>query len=113
MDPSNGNLYVASGGVPSTGIDGVANTGPEEVTVINAATGSAVASVPVGASPDAIAYDSANGYLYVTNSFSNNTTVIDGGTNTVVASIPVGSAPDGIAVDPINNTLFSRQLWVK
>ena len=63
--------------------------------------------IAVGTGPDGIAYDSSNGYLYVTNANSNNVTAIDGTSNTVVVhSITVGSSPVGIAYDPSNGYLY-------
>jgi YVTN family beta-propeller protein len=64
-------------------------------------------TVPVGSAPVAIAFDSANGNLYVVNSLSNTVSVISGRTNTVIASpIPVGGLPEVIAFDSANGDLY-------
>ncbi|MGC8689816.1 MAG: hypothetical protein ACP5UG_07235, partial [Thermoplasmata archaeon] len=49
--------------------------------------------------PDGAAFDSSNGYVYVTNCGSNSVSVINGATNKVIANIPVGSGPYGAAFD--------------
>src|SRR5436309_1823259 len=59
--------------------------------------GTVVATVPTGTYPLAVAYDSGNGYIYVTNQYSNNVSVISG--TTVVATIPVGNMPYGVAYE--------------
>jgi YVTN family beta-propeller protein len=57
--------------------------------------------------PDAAAFDSTNGYVYVAYSGSNNVSVINGATNTVIASINVGfSGPFGVAFDSNNGYVY-------
>src|SRR5439155_1404357 len=65
-----------------------------------------VATVPVGDGPSGVAYDSGNGYVYVSNYFSSNVSVIDGTTNTVVATVPVGYLPRGVAYDSENMYVY-------
>ena len=107
VDSRNGYLYVADAG----------SNNPElldfsrNVTVINGATNKVIGGIGVGDSPDGLAFDGSNGYLYVANSGSDNVTVIDGATNKVVAWIPVGSHPGGsypagIAFDNFNGYLY-------
>jgi 40-residue YVTN family beta-propeller repeat len=59
-----------------------------------------------GLSPTEIAYDSSNGYVYVTNYNSNSVSVINGATNTVITGIPVGSYPWGVAYDSSNGYIY-------
>jgi len=61
-----------------------------------------------GIGPDGAAFDSANGYIYVTNVGSDNVSVINGSTNNVIASIGVGvgSSPDGAAFDSANGYIY-------
>ncbi len=47
-----------------------------------------------------IAYDPANGRLYVTT--GSNLTVIDGSTNRIIGNVAVGGGTYGIAVDSVN-----------
>ncbi|MGC9074068.1 MAG: YncE family protein, partial [Caldisericum sp.] len=56
---------------------------------------------PIGA-----AFDSFNGYVYVTNALSDSVSVINGATNTVIANIPVGSNPRGTAFDSSNGYVY-------
>ena len=56
--------------------------------------------------PVGVAYDSSNGYLYVTNSFSDSVSVINGANNTVIGNITVGSWPSGVVYDPSNGYLY-------
>jgi YVTN family beta-propeller protein len=63
--------------------------------------------IPVGTQPQGIAFDSANGNLYVTNFFDNTVSMISGAINTVIGSpIAVGSHPVGIAFDSANGNLY-------
>jgi 40-residue YVTN family beta-propeller repeat len=48
-----------------------------------------------GQIPFGVAFDSANGYIYITNIGSNNVWVINGATNKVIANISVGKHPQG------------------
>ena len=64
-----------------------------------------------GGVPIAIAYDSANNYIYVCNSMSNNVSVINDATNLVIASISVGRWPDAVAYDSANNYIYVANSW--
>src|SRR5438552_3250841 len=66
--------------------------------------GTVVATVPTGTYPLAVAYDSGNGYIYVTNKYSNNVSVING--TTVVASVAVGAYLFGVAYDDGNGYIY-------
>ena len=52
------------------------------------------------------AFDSTNGYLYVTNSGSNNVSIINGATNKVVGGITVGAYPLGVNFDSLNGYVY-------
>ena len=74
---------------------------PNTLSVIDTATNTVVATVPVGLFPlGGIAITPDGTRAYVTNSNSNTVSVIDTATNTVVATVPVGVSPDGIAITP-------------
>jgi YVTN family beta-propeller protein len=77
----------------------ISNFGGSTVSVIDIATNTVVATVPVGAAPAGVAVNPAGAFVYVANQNSNNVSVIDTGTNTVVATVPVGAAPTGVAVN--------------
>jgi len=104
-DDENGYVYV--GGSHSIIINGTEHTF-DNVTVINGTTGSIVGSIFVGSNgyPIAMAYDHANGYVYVVGIGANNVTVIDGITGTVVGSVKVGSTPWYLACDSTNGYLY-------
>ena len=53
------------------------------------------------------AFDSTNGYIYVTDFDSNSVTVINGATNSVVSTIPVGSGVSADAFDPSNGYIYA------
>ena len=59
-----------------------------------------------GLYPSGAAFDSSNGYIYITNLYSNNVSVINGATNTVVSTIAVGSYPYGAAFDSSNGYIY-------
>jgi len=61
--------------------------GDWNVTVVDPVNGSVVGTLGVGALPSAIAFDSANGNLYVTNPGENNVTVIYAHPPTVLSSV--------------------------
>ncbi len=66
----------------------------------------APSGVTVGASPDAAAFDPANGLLYVANSLSDNLTIVDPQTMRPVGpGLPVGAAPAAVAYDPVTGDL--------
>jgi YVTN family beta-propeller protein len=76
----------------------VANRSTNTVSIIDGATDTRIADVPVGASPRCIAVDPDTGFAYVTNESSGNVTVIDD-SDQVTATVQVGSHPIGIAID--------------
>lgn len=71
---------------------------------------SVIGAIPVGNGPMGIAYDSANGNVYVANFYSNTISVVDGNTNNVIDTIPLyyGGAinPSGIVYNPADNHLY-------
>ncbi len=58
----------------------------------------------------AVAYDSANNYLYVANENSSNVSVINGAINAIIGNIRVGYLPDAIAYDPSNRNIYVANL---
>ena len=63
-----------------------------------------VVSVPVGSGPVGLAYDSANGYVYVANGGSNNISVLSG--TKVVATVPAYNSPWGVTYDSQNGYVY-------
>jgi YVTN family beta-propeller protein len=81
----------------------VGNQNSNDVSVIDTATNTVVATIPVGSFPAGIAVTPDGSKVYVANNVGSNTvSVIDTATNTVSATIPVGSNPIafGIFIQP-------------
>jgi YVTN family beta-propeller protein len=78
----------------------VTNFGSNTVSVIDQATKTVVATVPVGANPLGVALTPNGASAYVVNWSSGTVSVIATATNTVVTTIPVGVGPAGIAITP-------------
>ena len=95
FDPANGDLYVA-------------NTGSNNVSVIDGETDQVTASIAVGgesSGPTDLTLDSATGNLYVTGNF-NSATVVDTLTNRVIDNLSLGSYGTGMTFDPQNGELY-------
>ncbi|MGA8536919.1 MAG: PKD domain-containing protein [Thermoplasmata archaeon] len=82
----------------------VANSGSDNISVINDTLDTVVGSIPVGSDPSAIL--NFSGYVYVTNELSDNVSVIDVATLKVVDSISVGTDPDGITSSVLYPTIY-------
>ena len=67
----------------------VTNSDDDTVSVIDVATNTVVATVPVGSNPVAVAVTPDGAFAYVTNANDSTVLVIDSTTNTVVATVPV------------------------
>jgi YVTN family beta-propeller protein len=76
----------------------VANAGSHSVSVIDPATNTVVATVPVGSNPVYTAVTPDGTKAYVTNAGAKSVSVIDPSTNSVAATVPVGSNPVNVAV---------------
>jgi len=76
------------------------------VSVISDTTNAVVASIPVGSSPQWMAYDGTKGEVFVANANSNTVSVISDTTNAVVTNILVGSYPTGVAYDGTKGEVF-------
>jgi YVTN family beta-propeller protein len=68
------------------------------VSVVDVATDSVVATVPVGVRPWGIALTSDGRKLYTANGPSNDVTVVDTEAMKVLKKIPAGELPWGVAV---------------
>jgi YVTN family beta-propeller protein len=78
------------------------------VLVIDTATNTVTATIPVGGSSLGVAVSPDGGTVYVTDEGSNTVSVIAAATNTVTATIPVGvgAHPIGVAVSPNGSTVY-------
>lgn len=78
----------------------VTNAHSNSVSVIDTATFSVEATVPVGSSPADVAVTPNGRFAYVANFFGHSVSVISAASNTVVATVPVGTSASGIAINP-------------
>lgn len=83
----------------------VANATDNTVSVIDTATASVIATVPVGLGPRSVAVTPNGRFAYVVNQLGNTVSVISAVTNTVVATVPVAVFPGDIAITP--NSAFA------
>ena len=95
--PRLGDLFVTHYGVLTSG---------NFLLEVNGTTGKINSTIPVGLGPRSVAYDSANGLLYVANAGSNNLTVINPVTQTTVRSISTSFGPSSIAVDNVTDLVY-------
>ncbi len=76
------------------------NQGSSSVSVIDTATNTVVATVPVGSGPFGLEVTPDGAFVYVANVGSNSVSVIDTATNAVMATVPVGDFPRAVALTP-------------
>jgi YVTN family beta-propeller protein len=85
----------------------VTNFNANTVSVIDSATNTVIATIPVGASPRGVAISPGGTRAYVTNLGSNTVSVISTATNAVIATILVGISPRGVAVSPGGTRVYA------
>jgi|GEM_PF-1210729 len=91
----------------------VPNQTSNTVSVINTATNTVIANipvVPVGTNPYGVSITPDGSKVYVTNRLSTTVSVINTLTNNVIATIPVGYNPDGIIVTPDGSKVYVANL---
>lgn len=71
------------------------------MSVINSATNTVTATIPVGSLPQGVAVTPDTSHVYVTNVGSDTVSVIDSATNAVSATIGVGGSPVAVAIGTI------------
>lgn len=91
FNPSNDNIYVS---------------GADVISVINGQTLSSLTPIIMGYFPSKAAYDSSNGYLYVTDYNLNNVSIINTKTGKILKNIPVGQLPNAIYYDSSNGNVY-------
>jgi YVTN family beta-propeller protein len=74
-----------------------------QVKVFDLRTLVVIATVEVGAKPDAIVYEPQTRQVFAFNGHSSNASVIDAATNKVIATIPLGGAPEFARADGAGN----------
>ena len=80
------------------------------VTVIDTGRDRAIATVPGGSHPQAIAFDGARNLVLVANTHDDIVTVIDGSTYVVLERLPAGKHPYALALDSGTGTLYVADL---
>jgi YVTN family beta-propeller protein len=97
VDPSGTFIYAADSGL-------------NNVSVIDTVTNSVVAVIPVGLGPNAVAVNPAGTAVYVTNQHDDSVSVINPATNVVVATVSLGnflvSSPESIVVSPTGSFAY-------
>ncbi|MGH6853638.1 MAG: YncE family protein, partial [Methylocella sp.] len=78
----------------------VANYGANTVSVIDTASNTGVATVPVEGGARGVAVTPNGKHAYVTNWGSATVSVIDTASNTVVVTVPLGGEAAGVAITP-------------
>lgn len=78
----------------------VANSGSNDLSVIDFDSNSVVATISVGQSPNDVKYSPQTEMVYVANSGSDSVSVVDTETAKVVSVIPVGQEPTNIVLAP-------------
>ncbi|MFZ1024528.1 MAG: YncE family protein [Thermoplasmata archaeon] len=84
----------------------VANSGSNNVSVLQGNLSAPIASIPVGMEPMGVTFDPVNGDIFVANNGSDDVSVISGSTLGLLTTVPVGSNPLGIAADPDTGKVF-------
>jgi YVTN family beta-propeller protein len=89
----------------------ITNEDSNNVSVIDTATDTVVATVSVGIQPYGVAVSPDGAKVYVTNlgdypSYEGTVSVIDTATNTAIATVPVGIHPFGVAVSPDGSKVY-------
>ncbi len=105
----NGPLGVAVN--PITNRIYVGNYASLNVSVIDGATNSVVATIPLpsGDPPWGVAVNPTTDRIYVSHTLRRSVDVIDGASNSVVATIPVDGTTRGVAVHPTTNQIYVAQ----
>jgi YVTN family beta-propeller protein len=90
-----------------------ANNTSDNVTVIDCATDSVLATVPVASYPWALCWNSQNDRVYCADCYSGYVSVIDGVTNSVVRAVEVGLGygPQALAWNPFQNRVYVADNW--
>ncbi|HVR86610.1 MAG TPA: cytochrome D1 domain-containing protein, partial [Planctomycetota bacterium] len=101
--------------VPLALATGIANAAPKvyvgnfkdnTVSVIDTATGTVVATIPVAPGPHGISVTPDGRRVFVSGDSGSGVSVIDTATDRVIEVIEVGKAPHGLAITPDGNTLL-------
>ena len=84
----------------------ISNSGSSNVSVIDTATDTVIATVNVGSDPHGVAVSPDGLNVYVANAGSDSVSVIDTATNTVKDTVIVEDCPRGVAVSPDGTKVY-------
>ena len=103
-----GSTPVAALSVPSLHRVFVANSGSNNVSVLNTSSDRLILPSPhVWNTPQALLYDNVSNSLFVANTGSSNLTVLNASTGAQIGmGIPTGSLPDALALDPSSQLVY-------
>ncbi len=87
----------------------VANQGNGDVTVLDAATGKLLQTIPTGKGALGINFSPAKNWIYVANRGDGTVTIIDAATYKVVSTLETGSHPNTVAVDRKGNAFVTNK----
>ena len=99
-------LGIATGAMAAGPKAYVGNFSDSTVSVIDTATGSVVATVPVSTGPHGMAITPDGRIAYVSGDGASTVTAIDTATDKVAQTIEVGKSPHGLALTPEGGTLL-------
>ena len=91
---------------PQTNRIYVANSGSDNVSVIDGSGDSVIATIGVGDYPIGVGVNPQTNRIYVANVLSDNVSIIDGSGDSVIATIGVGFFPVGVGVNPQTNRIY-------
>ncbi len=84
----------------------IANFNSSNVSVIDTASNTVVATVAVGTNPQGVSVNPAGTRVYVTNLADSTVSVINTASNTVTATVAVGASPYGVSVNPAGTRAY-------
>ena len=84
----------------------ITNKSANTVSVIDIATKTVTATVPVGMGPEGVGVSLDGTRVYIANRLSADVSVINTASNTVVATVAVGTSPLGVAVTPDGTRVY-------
>ena len=99
-------LFFALYRKPLSGLAYISNINSHNVSVIDTASNTVIATIPVGFGPSGVALNESGTKVYVANSISGSVSVIDTASNTVIQAITVGQSPQGVAVNPSGSRVY-------
>src|SRR4051812_2461453 len=86
---------------------GFSSNGKEsKSSVVDLKTLQTTNKIDTGESPDAIAYDSKHGEVYIFNHKGNSVTVVNAKESKVVATVPLGGSPEFAVADPAAGRMY-------